>query len=86
MPDGSPLPAELFQFTHEEMALAPHMLELLTPDHLKNNNNVKLLSSNSSQYIPSSTTSSSATSGETSGGEGGSSGGGGGFIGSRTSL
>jgi len=71
MPDGSPLQPELFQFTHEEMALAPHMLELLTPDHLKN---VKLLSS--SQYIPSCTTSSSATTGETSDG----------LVGALTSL
>lgn len=36
MPDGSPLPSELFQFTTEEMVLAPHMLDILTPEHIKN--------------------------------------------------
>jgi len=76
MPDGSPLPPELFEFTHEEMALAPHMLELLTPEYLKN---IKL-----PHYIPSSTASSSTT---TTGDTGDGGGGGGGFLqGSRTSL
>jgi len=70
MPDGSPLQPELFQFTTEEMALAPHMLDQLIPDHLKH---VKLSSampttSQPPYYVPS-TTSSSATTGETTGGD-----------------
>jgi len=35
MPDGSPLQKELFEFTTEEMLLAPHMLDILTPPHVK---------------------------------------------------
>jgi hypothetical protein len=35
MPDGSPLPSELFKFTTEEVAMVPGILEHLVPPHLK---------------------------------------------------
>jgi len=39
MPDGSPLQPELFQFTTEELALAPELLTPLTPPHVGPQNN-----------------------------------------------
>ncbi len=35
MPDGSPLPSELFQFTSEEVVMVPGILDALVPPHLK---------------------------------------------------
>lgn len=35
MPDGSPLQPELFQFTSEELSMAPHIVDILTPPHVK---------------------------------------------------
>ena len=35
MPDGSPLPAEMFQFTSEELVMVPGILDALMPAHLK---------------------------------------------------
>ena len=64
MPDGSPLQPELFQFTTEEMVLAPHMLDILTPEHVKNMKSQR-------SYIPPSNSLlsvSNSTTGETSDG------------------
>ena len=66
MPDGSPLQPEMFQFTTEEMALAPHMLDILTPEHIKNMKSPR-------SYIPppnSLLSASSSTTGETIGDNG----------------
>src|SRR5258708_1943717 len=38
MPDGSPLQPEMFQFTSEEVALVPGILDQLIPPHLKGQN------------------------------------------------
>lgn len=55
MPDGSPLQPELFQFTPEEMSLAPELLTMLTPPHVSQNRYSTL-------PYPSSSSSSSASS------------------------
>lgn len=34
MPDGSPLPMELFQLTEEELVLGPEMASRLIPPHI----------------------------------------------------
>ena len=35
MPDKTPLPPELFQFTNEEVALMPEAIDILLPPHIK---------------------------------------------------
>lgn len=35
MPDGSPIPLDMFTFTEEELTLAPEVVETLIPPHVK---------------------------------------------------
>jgi hypothetical protein len=40
MPDGSPLPTDMFLFTQEELVMAPGILDALVPLHLKHQSSV----------------------------------------------
>jgi len=63
MPDGSPLQPELFIFTQEEMVLAPHMRDILTPAHIKAQQQQQQAATNANGTAA---TSSAATTNETS--------------------
>jgi len=66
MPDGSPLQPELFQFTTEELVLAPELLTVLTPPHVGPQNNhfvspINIYQHNGSLSSSSNSSSSSST-------------------------